>query len=325
MTLEFHGGSVWDEITERVGNSPSQVHAAIAYIGKEAHNLLPLKKGDVLIVNASERSLSSGATNPYALEAFMSAGVEVHSAHELHAKVITMAGHTIVGSANASENSSDRCQEAFMVSSTNNMRNSVLEFVDDLLRVHSAPLLVEELPYLKQIFDSRSLRTKITGVTSPPERNELFGDENENYFLSRVQWNGDLTDSEEEYVLNATASDEIDTNESRYIDSAFQLPSMESGFNPGSIVILHSGGLFHPPAKVLGAPVLVKRPTQERTYGQTLRRFSDQTKRRRTTVNVMLQSLSHELSDDDLQHDEFRLNEVLRNGFIRLWHSDFAL
>lgn len=324
MTLEFHGGSVWNEITELVGGSSSQVHAAIAYVGKDAKKLLPLKSGDVLVVNASSRSLVSGATNPYALESFMNAGVEVHNAHELHAKVVTTGSHTIVGSANASENSSIRCLEAFIVSSTEEMRAGVMEFVESLLRRHSAPILAEELPELKRIFDSNPLRPKITGVTSPPELIGLFGEQNESFYLCRVEWDGDLTEDEEQYVLNSTPADEDNATESLYVDSAFQPTVLERGFEPGSVVILHSGGTFHPPARVLGAPVLIERPSGERTYGQTLRQFKDQTKRRRSTVYKMLDSVSSELSEDELQDGKFLLNNTLRNGFVRLWHPEFA-
>lgn len=323
MTLEFHGGSVWGEITELVAGSTGQIQAAIAYVGKEAPRLLPLKTGDVLIVNASERSLRSGATNPYVLEEFMGAGVEVHNAHALHAKVITTDTHTIVGSANASENSSIRCQEAFMVSSTVKMRHQVRDFVDTLLGKHSAQVLHEELPEFKRIFDSNPDRPKITGVTSPPERNGLFGDNNEKFYLCRVEWDGDLTKDEEEFVLGST--DAYVAVETLYIDSTVQLTELDPGYETGDIVIFHNGKSFRSPAKVLGEPISFMRESGEQIYGQPIRQFSGMITRRRSTVDKVLEKLSLELNDAEFQNSNFHLNEPLRNGFVRLWHPEFGL
>jgi hypothetical protein len=103
-SLEMAGGQVWPTITKVCqGRGPRM--AAIAYLGWQAPQLLPLKKGDVLVVNVSDAALLTHATSPEALRTYVDAGVQVSSVPSLHAKVLVTATKAVIGSANASSHS----------------------------------------------------------------------------------------------------------------------------------------------------------------------------------------------------------------------------
>ena len=105
MTVQFIGGDVWLQITKAC-QCRGQRRAAIAFLGRDAPRLLPLRRGDVLVVNASDAALLARATSPDALEAYLAAGVRVWSTPRLHAKVLVTPQQAVIGSANASMHSS---------------------------------------------------------------------------------------------------------------------------------------------------------------------------------------------------------------------------
>lgn len=67
--------------------------AAIAHLGQDAPTLLPLRAGDVLIVDASRAAVRAHLTSPAALAYYVDAGVRVLSSPNLHADVIATDRH----------------------------------------------------------------------------------------------------------------------------------------------------------------------------------------------------------------------------------------
>ena len=53
--------SLWREIKQRVAKA-KRVYAAVAYLGTDGSNLLPLKKGHKLVVDMSLDAVRQGAT-----------------------------------------------------------------------------------------------------------------------------------------------------------------------------------------------------------------------------------------------------------------------
>ena len=108
-TPKFWGDlDVWFRITDRVSKAKkSQVVAAIAFIGTEATEILPLKDGDILVCDAYSRSTSAKA-----LKEFHDGGVKVFDHPGLHAKVVVLRSRAFVGSGNASRNSQENLHEA---------------------------------------------------------------------------------------------------------------------------------------------------------------------------------------------------------------------
>lgn len=95
---------LWQTLLARV-KSARHVDAAIAYMGQGGAKLLPLKKGDRLVVDLSAGTVRAGATDPREVEKLIRRGVSVFTRRNLHAKVVIADNSLISGSANVSRNS----------------------------------------------------------------------------------------------------------------------------------------------------------------------------------------------------------------------------
>lgn len=110
---EFVGTSPWAAITKDVARKRrSPIVAAISYVGVSAPEVFPLRKGDFLICDASERAIKQGVTSAKSLASYLRNGVQVFSHEGLHSKVVATESFAWVGSANASGNSRDNLTEA---------------------------------------------------------------------------------------------------------------------------------------------------------------------------------------------------------------------
>lgn len=129
-SLEVHvDREPWPAIRAAVGAAEGRVVGAVGYIGQDAHHWLPLKTGDILVCDASERSVRNGATNPRHIADFLKAGVEVWSEEGLHAKVVVLPRRAFAGSANASSNSANGLVEAVLETSDTAAVRALREFV----------------------------------------------------------------------------------------------------------------------------------------------------------------------------------------------------
>ncbi|WCT06058.1 phospholipase D family protein [Rhodococcus qingshengii] len=104
MGPSFHGPNPWPHITRTIRTRGPR-YAAVPYLGHLAPELLPLRSGDLLIVNASTAAIRAHATSPAVLSHYLSKGVRILSSSALHAKVIVTNQRAVIGSASASENS----------------------------------------------------------------------------------------------------------------------------------------------------------------------------------------------------------------------------
>jgi hypothetical protein len=130
MAPGLHTENIWPRITKlcRTGRA----FVAVAFLGKGARKLLPLRRGSVLVVNASEGCVKQGQTCPAELMKFVRAGVDVHSAPDLHAKVFAFPKSAIVGSTNASKSSAKYWHEAVVISGDSRLVKQAREFVLDV-------------------------------------------------------------------------------------------------------------------------------------------------------------------------------------------------
>ncbi len=103
--------ALWDELGERVPKAKS-VRAAVAYLGTGASSLLPLRKGDRLVVDMSLRAVRAGTTDPREVRKLLRKGVEVFSRGSLHAKFFILDKTTIAGSSNLSNHAKNSLDEA---------------------------------------------------------------------------------------------------------------------------------------------------------------------------------------------------------------------
>lgn len=86
--------------------------AVVGYVGAGAPEVMPLRRGDMLVCDASPAAIKRRLTSTKALMEYDRIGVSVFSLAGLHAKVIAAKDFSWVGSTNASENSRDNLIEA---------------------------------------------------------------------------------------------------------------------------------------------------------------------------------------------------------------------
>jgi len=131
--IRFHGDiSVWPTIKEHIKKSrkTQQVFAAIAYVGIDATKIMPLRRGDVLVCNASDAAIRQGSTSAKALKVFLDRGVKIFNEPRLHGKVVVFPKRAFVGSANVSSRSKDSLFEAVVETTDPTVVGSSRRFVE---------------------------------------------------------------------------------------------------------------------------------------------------------------------------------------------------
>ena len=147
--------ALWKEINLRVKSAKS-VHAAVAYFTQA--KLLPLKKGDRLVVNLSPQTLKAGSTDPSELEKLVRRGVRVFSRNNLHSKIIITDDGVIVGSANISKSSESTLDEAAIFTNDRSVIRRAKTFMDQLC---SEPVTHHYLEQCKRLYQ----RPRFSGST----------------------------------------------------------------------------------------------------------------------------------------------------------------
>ena len=122
---------LWREIERRVGNA-KRVLAAVAYFGGGGAKLLPLKRGDSIVVDMSIGAVRQGITNPSEIRTLMGRGVKVFSRGSLHAKFLLVDKTLIASSANASHNSREILDEAGIITTDPAAVRRASDFFDKL-------------------------------------------------------------------------------------------------------------------------------------------------------------------------------------------------
>jgi len=116
MRVEFVGGPLgqpWGKIMKDLKTrSRGPAVVVVAFVGKDAPDMLNLRSGDALVCDAADSTIKNGITSAAALKAIQKKGVQVFSVPGLHAKVVATREWAWVGSANASSNSQHNLVEA---------------------------------------------------------------------------------------------------------------------------------------------------------------------------------------------------------------------
>ena len=102
---------IWPTI-KKLTRKARRVQAAIAYFTDVSN--LTLRKGDLLIVDASESTIKSGGTDAHLLRRLGREGVRICGQPDLHAKVLVIDQKAVIGSANASVSSSGLYEAAIL-------------------------------------------------------------------------------------------------------------------------------------------------------------------------------------------------------------------
>lgn len=155
--------ALWQTMVSRVRGA-RHVDAAIAYFGQGGAKLLPLRRGDRLIVDMSPPTVRAGGTDPREVEELMQRGVIAFTRRNLHAKLIVADGCVMSGSANISKHSRDVLDEAAILTSDPVAIRRALQFIE---RMCTEPVRPEYLEECKRIYrPPRMGGAAIAGATS---------------------------------------------------------------------------------------------------------------------------------------------------------------
>ena len=153
MSTRLLTQDVWAHLARSAARFKKPSFVAVAYFGKGGADLLPLKRGSTLVVDASEEAVRSGQTSPEELLRLYKNGVRIHSVRGLHAKVYVIGKEVFIGSANVSRNSRDNLREVLILSRDESLLRAAKAFVRSLMTVE---LGENELDRLKKIYAKRA-------------------------------------------------------------------------------------------------------------------------------------------------------------------------
>ncbi len=156
MRVSLITKAIWAEIKKTVKGSRSKNYVSIAYFGKGGAELLPLKEGDVLVVDASDIAVKCGQTSPFELLKLYKKKVNIYSYPLLHAKIFLLDKTIFIGSTNVSNNS------------VNNLKEAVV-------KIENAKVFIEAKKFVQSIAISELGFDRLTALTKiyhPPKFSE---------------------------------------------------------------------------------------------------------------------------------------------------------
>lgn len=140
--------NIWTTIL-KLGKEASHRQVAVSYLGTGARELLPLNKGDILIVNMSEGIIKNGLTNPFEIYYYYKKGVRIFNVSNLHSKVYIFDNKVIISSSNISYNSKDRLIETGILCSDKEVISQAKGLIMDL---QGEPVTPEYIKHCKKIY-----------------------------------------------------------------------------------------------------------------------------------------------------------------------------
>lgn len=218
MTTTFLQAELWNKIS-KLAKRAKRKHIAVAYLGSGASQLIPMHKGDTLVLDMSLPTVKSGQTNPYEVGKYLRAGVSVFNCTNLHAKVFILDNSAIVASSNLSHRSQDTLVEAGIVTRDPDVVKAARGFIKSIQVEHITP---EYLKLCKRLYNTPRFgkgqprkrnrqkvqpaysRLWIAGLTNgefSEEENRIFDRESKKalrevkdtrrYEVNTIQWIGD--------------------------------------------------------------------------------------------------------------------------------------
>ncbi len=181
MATKLITEKVWAELTAAVKKSRTRSFVAVAYYGKGAANLLPVKSGSILVVDASEKSVKCGQTCPAELIKLYKQGVRIFSYENLHAKLFIVNNSLFIGSTNVSGSSSERLKEVLLKSTDKKTIADAKNFIESLCSVELGAELLSKL-------DKIYRPPKIAGLKGPRTKKAKPGQINEaEFYITKLR------------------------------------------------------------------------------------------------------------------------------------------
>lgn len=151
---------LWSEL-EKLFKTTNYLKAAIAYVADDS--CISFKKGDVLVVDASDSSISGARTSASVLKSAYDKGAKIYSCDTLHGKVMVFDQKAYIGSANLSKNSKERLDEVGVISDHPNIMSGAIQIINNLVR---QSIEIDD-EFIKRILNIDVRRSNSPSNTSP--------------------------------------------------------------------------------------------------------------------------------------------------------------
>jgi len=145
MAIELITENVWSEISDYASKFDGPSFVAVAYFGINGSKLLPLKKDSMLLVDASNKAVKSGQTNPSELLKLYYEGVSVYSLENLHSKIYVLGKTMFIGSGNVSNNSANNLKEIFVKTDDEKALRDGIEYIKQYCHIELGEKQLKDL------------------------------------------------------------------------------------------------------------------------------------------------------------------------------------
>lgn len=145
--LTLHCSDLWVRLAQLARGS-KQCKAAVAYVSNNER--IRFRKGDILVVDASETAISTGQTSAKVLNQAFESGAQIFTCPNLHAKVYVFDATVVIGSANLSTSSAERLLEAAVISDAPSLVSAARNLIKNLQQA-STRLQAAEIEKLQHI------------------------------------------------------------------------------------------------------------------------------------------------------------------------------
>lgn len=135
MSTQLITEKVWQTITGVAKKTRFKSFVAVAYFGQGGARMLPLSKGSLLLVDASEKAVKSGQTCPAELLKLYNKGVHIYSLPNLHAKMFVLGNSLYIGSTNVSSYSKSILKEALIKSTDKKSLDKAKEYIKSFCKI----------------------------------------------------------------------------------------------------------------------------------------------------------------------------------------------
>jgi hypothetical protein len=209
--------SLWPKIVSLAKQS-SRRQIVVAYLGKGASKILPLRRGDVLVVDLSEQAVKTGQTDPNEVEKYLKKGVKVYSQSNLHAKLYVFDKTIIVSSANLSTHSLINLIEVGMLSKNKKILVKAKKFINCLI-ADKKLVSQNEIKRLKKLYRKPKIKD---------------GEKIRNFWISAID-EADFSDEEEKIFKELENRSKVDS--SYFKPSYVHWPKSMCRWNEGDVVV----------------------------------------------------------------------------------------
>jgi hypothetical protein len=209
--------SLWPKIISLAKKSRRK-QVVVAYLGKGASKILPLQRGDVLVVDLSEQAVMNGQTDPHEVEKYIKRGVKVYRQPYLHAKLYVFDKTVMVSSANLSTRSLINLIEVGILSKNKKILVMAKKFINSLI-TGKKTVSQNELKHLKKLYRQPRIKN---------------GQKVRNFWILAVE-EVDLSEEEEKIFRELESKTMVDS--SRFKPSYVHWPKSMCRWKEGDVVV----------------------------------------------------------------------------------------